>query len=290
MTESTARLKIIKTGPGTSIQDLGRSGVGKFGIPYSGVQDRLAFDWVNHLLKNPESAAVLEINQPGFTAEFEFDTTICLAGAISEISLDGRKQLSYGLIQIQAGAKLEIGKIIEGSLVTLGIKGGFQTEVKFESRSWYEGITTKSQVKKGDLLPYFKEQKQPKSTASRIKWDFNHYKGKQISVNPGPEWKQLDQKTQDFILRTHFTISPQKNRMAIQLEELIKNSISEIATAPVFPGTIQLTSGGKAIILMQDAQVTGGYPRILQILPEMLAILAQKKPGSQINFRLEKLK
>jgi allophanate hydrolase subunit 2 len=48
--------------------------------------------------------------------------------------------------------------------------------------------------------------------------------------------------------------------MGIQLTELLENKLPELPTNPVFPGTVQLTSGGKLVILLQDAQVTGGYP------------------------------
>ena len=75
--------------------------------------------------------------------------------------------------------------------------------------------------------------------------------------------------------------------MAIQLVELLPNSLPEMATAPVFPGTVQLTSGGKLIVLMKDAQVTGGYPRILQLEEQAISILAQKKPKEKIKFSLK---
>jgi len=77
--------------------------------------------------------------------------------------------------------------------------------------------------------------------------------------------------------------------MAIQLEEPFPNQLSEIYTAPVYPGTVQLTPGGKIICLLSDAQVTGGYPRILQIHEEDIRKLAQKKPGITIKFKLLKM-
>jgi antagonist of KipI len=36
---------------------------------------------------------------------------------------------------------------------------------------------------------------------------------------------------------------------------------------------------------MADAQTTGGYPRIAQIINADLHILAQKRPGDKIRFR-----
>ena len=74
--------------------------------------------------------------------------------------------------------------------------------------------------------------------------------------------------------------------MGIQLEELVSNQLEEVPTNPVFPGTVQLTPGGKIIVLMRDAGVTGGYPRILQLTEEGQSILAQKKLGESIRFQL----
>ena len=72
--------------------------------------------------------------------------------------------------------------------------------------------------------------------------------------------------------------------MAFQLKELLPNSIAERLTAPVYPGTIQLTSGGKIIILMRDAQVTGGYPRILQVSEALCPYWPKKGLVSNLNF------
>jgi allophanate hydrolase subunit 2 len=57
-------------------------------------------------------------------------------------------------------------------------------------------------------------------------------------------------------------------------------------SCPVYPGTVQLTPSGKMIVLMRDAQVTGGYPRILQLSEYAIAVLAQKQPGDKIRFKL----
>ena len=63
-------------------------------------------------------------------------------------------------------------------------------------------------------------------------------------------------------------------------------SASEIITAPVQPGTVQLTPSGQCVVLMRDAQTTGGYARILQLTEQAINILSQKPGGSLLNFRL----
>lgn len=289
MIKDPAYLKILKTGPGTSVQDLGRNGFSQFGVPNSGAMDQKSLSWINHLLKNKKDDAVLEISQPGFKTQFEAPTLICLAGAKADCKLNGKPVSSFGLNPIQEGDTIEIGVFHQGSILYLGIKGGFQTEKILESRSWYQGITAESSAHKNTLIQYFTTLEIPAFTNSKAKWNAGAFETETIEVYHGPDWELLDQQSQQLLSEGSFTISNLKNRMAIQLEELIPNSLPEMATAPVYPGTVQLTSGGKLIVLMRDAQVTGGYPRILQFPEESLSLLAQKKPYQKIRFSFLKV-
>ncbi|MDR7130763.1 biotin-dependent carboxylase-like uncharacterized protein [Algoriphagus sp. 4150] len=280
-------LNIVKTGPGTSVQDSGRIGFTGFGVPTSGALDSRSFTWVNHLLKNKDSDAALEICQPGLKIQFDSPTLICLAGAKTDVKLNGKAIADHGIHAIYENDELEIGAFINGSVLYLGIKNGFQTEKIMDSRSWYIGISSNDYAEKGDLIPYFTTQELPRFTASKVKWDFSWALQPIIKVYPGPEWKLLDEKTRTLMEEMDFTISHLKDRMAIQLEETISHKPHEMATAPVFPGTVQLTSGGRLIVLMKDAQITGGYPRILQITDAGLSVLAQKRPKQRIRFQLK---
>ncbi len=281
-------LKVWKTAPGTSVQDLGRVGFAQYGVPCSGALDLRSLLWVNHLLKNKESDAVLEICQPGLRVKFDAPTLMCLAGAKADVILNGAVISSYGILEIRRHDQLEIGAFHQGSVLYLGIKNGFQSENIMNSRSWFAGITKSAYALKADRIPYFTNQEVPSFTASKVKWDFNWTSEQIIEAYPGPEWDLLDHNSKELIESSEFTISELKNRMAIQLTELLPNTIPEMATAAVFPGTVQLTSGGKLMVLMKDAQVTGGYPRVLQISEESIFILAQKKALKKIKFRVKK--
>lgn len=281
-------LQVLKTGPGTSVQDLGRVGFAEYGVPCSGALDLRSLLWVNHLLRNKESDAVLEICQPGLRIQFDAPTLICLAGAKAAVILNGAVISSYCILEIRRYDQLEIGAFHQGSILYLGIKNGFQSENIMNSRSWFERITNSGCALKGDQIPYFTNQEVPSFTASKVKWDFNWAMEQIIEAYPGPEWDLLDRHSKELIESSEFTISELKNRMAIQLTELLPNTILEMATTAVFPGTVQLTSGGKLIILLKDAQVTGGYPRVLQISEESIYILAQKKALKKIKFLIKK--
>jgi biotin-dependent carboxylase-like uncharacterized protein len=279
-------LEILKTNPGTSIQDLGRIGLGHWGVPIAGVMDQRSYKWINHLLKNKPNAAILEILQPRFKCRFDSYITIGLSGAKAEIRKNGELNSST-LIKIIPGDELEIGKFSLGSIVYLGITQGFQTEVILSSRSNYPKITNTGMLSKGDKVPFFTTQSLAEKTFASVKLKTAWLEESILEVYPGPDFEALSNDNKTQLFNSKFTISTLANRMAFQLEELLPNSIPERLTASVFPGTVQLTSGGKLLILMRDAQVTGGYPRVLQLTEGSLDILAQKKPGQQVKFQLK---
>ncbi|HXH84953.1 MAG TPA: allophanate hydrolase, partial [Candidatus Tectomicrobia bacterium] len=53
-------IHILEPGPQTTVQDLGRPGQLRFGIPPSGPVDRASFVIANRLVGNPDGAAGLE--------------------------------------------------------------------------------------------------------------------------------------------------------------------------------------------------------------------------------------
>ena len=83
-----------------------------------------------------------------------------------------------------------------------------------------------------------------------------------------------------------FTISEDNNRVGYRLHETIENNLKPILTSAVLPGTVQLTPSGTLIVLMRDAQVTGGYPRVLQLTSFSIDILAQRVSGGEIQFEI----
>ena len=74
--------------------------------------------------------------------------------------------------------------------------------------------------------------------------------------------------------------------MAYQLNESISGHKVSMLTSATLPGTVQFTPNGKLIILMKDGQTTGGYPRILQLTDKAISVLAQKKAGDLVLFKL----
>jgi len=103
----------------------------------------------------------------------------------------------------------------------------------------------------------------------------------------GPEFNLLSDAQQKILTKNLFTISNDNNRTGYRLEEQVKNNLDSILTSGVLPGTVQLTPSGVLIVLMRDCQVTGGYPRVLQLTESAINQMAQKTTHDTFQFILK---
>jgi allophanate hydrolase subunit 2 len=247
--------------------------------------DLHSYHWANHLLRNPSQAVALEMAQPGLKIKFEAPCRIALAGAAAAVTVNQEAISNPSLISLDAEDLLEIGAFQVGARLYLCIEGGFQVESYLGSGSDFVSITGTATRATGEYLHYLPTQSKSILQA-KPKWSTDWFEPEAIQAYPGPDWALLSADQQRILLDQHFHLSKLSNRMGIQLEELVANELNDLPTNPVFPGTVQLTPGGKIIILMRDAGVTGGYPRILQLSEDAQSRLAQKKVGDPIRFQL----
>lgn len=278
-------LNILKSGFFTTVQDIGRFGYRDKGVPVAGVMDSFSVSKVNTLLENEENCAVLEITMTGPTLEFEQDTYIVLGGAEMSVTLNETAIENYTVYKVKSGDILTYGKLLKGFRAYLGIKDGFDTASVLGSRSFFKPITEQDSIKKVSGLPYA-ECKQFNPKISEVKVDSVLYKS-ELEVYKGPEYGLLTDKQLAKLFYREFSVANENNRMAYQLNEVIDSNKVSMLTSATLPGTIQLTPAGKLIILMKDGQTTGGYPRILQLSDMAMSILAQKRSGDLINFKLK---
>lgn len=254
------------------------------GVPVSGAMDLAAASLANAMLENDENAAVLEITMSGPILEFEEETWIALSGANLSPQLNGKDIENHSVHKVNAGDKLAFGKHIDGLRGYLAVKDGFKTPLVLNSRSYYSPITEVNRLKAMMEIPYDEvEVFEPKITHI-IREDIDKFKT--LKVSPGPEYDILTDAQKELIFNQSFTIAKENNRMAYQLEESIGEHKHMMLTSATLPGTIQVTPGGKLIILMRDGQTTGGYPRILQLSEDGIDRLAQKTFGDTISIKL----
>jgi len=279
---------ILSEGLHTSIQDLGRKGYRSYGVPISGTMDKYSAILANKLLNNDEKNPVMEITLVGPKILFEDHSLIVLTGADLSPEINGVPIQMNLVYEVKTSDVLSFGSLKKGVRAYLGVKGGFQTENKLNSYSYYEGITSQEKVHKGDRLRISSYDKDLEVTSSKIKVKSDHFDAKKLEVTKGPEFNRLTKKHRDLLFSRRFKIDSLNNRMGYQLKNKfppVKNS--EIITSVTIPGTIQLTPAGKLIIMMRDCPTTGGYPRILQLNDMAINQLAQKKENDVFKFDME---
>lgn len=268
-----------------SIQDFGRIGFAKKGIPKGGVMDFFAANLANTLLNNDISDAVIEITFGFGKLEFTSNTFICLTGGDFSPKLNAISIKMNSIIEIKKGDVLSFGKRKYGARTYLAVDEGIQSDLVLNSRSFFQGITPFDRLRKGDVVQIRSQSKLNKTNNSRVKIENQHFTSRELQCYKGPEFERLNENQKESLMG-YFIISEDNNRVGYRLKESLENNLKPILTSSVLPGTVQLTPSGKLIVLMRDCQVTGGYPRILQLSNESIDKLAQKITGDMIRFKI----
>ncbi len=277
-------LKVLKSGLFTTLQDEGRFGYRDKGVPVSGVMDISVVRMANRLLENEDNTCVLEITMTGPTLQFEQDTFIVLAGAEMSATLNNQPIYNYKVYNVNAGDILSYGRLTQGFRGYLAIKEGFKSKNILGSQSQYFPITASGSLKDRDELEYEEVSSfDPKISELKIEPVLGETV---LEVSKGPEYRLLDKNQLENIFFKEFSVAKEYNRMGYQFEERIKGHKTSMLTSATLPGTVQITPSGKLIVLMKDGQTTGGYPRILQLSDKAISILAQKKFGDFVSFKL----
>lgn len=280
-------ITVLNSGIYSTIQDLGRSSFANIGVPVSGAMDSYAAKIGNQLLHNKLEDAVIEITFGGCKFRFEKDLKICLSGANFSPKIDDKKVLMNSVLDVKKDAILTFGRKVNGVRTYLSVQGGLLSESILKSKSFYKGITENFVLKKGDQLQVNLSKEIYRNTFSKIKIGENHFKAHTIACNRGPEFDLLSSEQKKRLIKKLFTISNDNNRVGYRLEDVMENQLKPILTSGVLPGTVQLTPSGRLIVLMRDCQVTGGYPRVLQLTEEAINRLSQKGTNDIIQFVLK---
>ena len=274
-------IEILDSGYHITVQDSGRFGLSKYGVPSAGSMDYVSACNANSLVGNSNNEAVFEITMMGGSFLFKTDVSVAISGAIFEITLNNKSIKKPSRIDIKKGDVLNFGKALRGFRIYLAISGGFKLKSVLNSTSFFENITPESIVKKGDKFILLRKKKQENVNIINSEFIFEN----KIEVFRGPEFNLIRENDTKLLNEDYFVVSS-NNRMGYFFENGLSVNNFSIITSPVIPGTIQLTPSGKMIALMKDGQVTGGYPRILQMNSNSLSVLSQKKQGDKIKFNL----
>ena len=283
-------LEILRPGIQTTLQAGLRTGYRHMGVPWAGPADAWSMAVANRLAGNAPDMAALEITLGGVAARFEKDTVFAMTGVPARADLNGNTAPFHETLTAPAGAELVIAVPDAGMRIYLAVAGGFTADEFLGSQSTYLpagfGGHDGRALQAGDRLPYGPEtgEVQQLRTPEHLRPVISHAYA--LRACPSAETHLLDAASEMALFGTEFTIGRQATRMGVSLEgcKLDLASDGKMKSAAVFPGIIQCPENGTPIILLADAQTTGGYPRIASVARCDRHMLGQLRPGDRVRL------
>jgi len=304
-------IDVMRAGTLTSIQDLGRSGLRHLGICQSGALDTLALGLANRLVGNPSNTAGIEITIGPTILRFKRDARIALTGADFAATLDETPVNAWWSLPVRAGQVLTLRAPRHGMRAYLAIAGGIDVISLLGSRSTdlqagFGGLGGRA-LRDGDRLPVGGAHQGrelalgPDTAGFGVKspalCEFGHIpvapgfavagnNDTVIRVLPGPEYESFPAAAQAAFWASPWRITPHSNRMGYRLAgpALARDDQQDLLSHAVLPGTIQVPPNGQPIVLMGDAQTSGGYPKIGAVISADLWRLAQARLNTTLRF------
>ncbi len=292
-------VEVIKPGLLSSLQDGGRGGYAHLGLGRAGVMDEPAWRLANALVGNDANEAALEITLAGPTLRFPRDAVVALTGGIIEARADGQPLPPWTSCFLPAGTLLRLGGMRHGCRSYLAIRGGFAVAPVLGSRSTDlharigplggRALQANDVIDTGNAehAPWFRSRR----TVQALRWGLDpqpwlDYARAPLALLRGHHYDSLDAPSQRALFTQRFTVSKDSNRTGCRMDgtTLQLSHPLELISEATLPGTLQLPPSGQPILLLAEAPVTGGYPRIGQLAAVDLPRIAQRRPGDAVCF------
>jgi biotin-dependent carboxylase-like uncharacterized protein len=306
-------LRVLRPGALATVQDLGRGGLQHLAIVPGGAMDRASHRIANALVGNRLDSATLEIALSGPELLFNGVALVALHGARFEAALDGAAFPASRPVLVRAGARLRIGRAIEGCFGYLAVAGGIEVPLVLGSRCTYLpggfGGLDGRLIATGATLPVAANA----DTVSASRFARITTQGNTVVVGAGAgqsvRWHapaltlpSTDPPVAHAVEGAHaelfaeaaraaffgerWRVAADSNRMGFRLlgPKLDLVRATEIVSQATCLGTVQVPANGQPIVLMADHQTTGGYPKIAEVIAADVPALAQLPPGGSVRF------
>lgn len=283
-----------------TVQDLGRAGFERLGVPVSGAMDFFALRAANRLAGNPPGAAALELALAGVDLALDAPGLVALAGPGWQMEIGGRLIPAWMAAYARAGEVIRVRALDGGAWGYLAFSGGVDVPQVCGSRSTYlrggfGGFEGRA-LQAGDCLPLAPGLTEAQMMARAGLSLPPHLRPAYanpatLRVLPAPQADGFDDAAWHTLLNSPYTLSPASDRMGYRLEgaPILPKTGGELLSEGVAMGALQVPGGGQPLALMADRQTAGGYPKIAAVISADLPLLAQVPPGGQVRFALTDL-
>lgn len=285
----TAHLKVCFPGAMATLQDFGRSGLRKVGVPRAGALEPGWLRIANALVGNGEGSAAIEFFGGGLVLKAEdAPVRLALAGHFPAeiIALDGSRCSINGWrsLLLQPGEQLRCG-VTRGTRAGYVALAGIEAPKLLGSASSYARAGLGGLLAEGDVLVAAIARNGPESMlpSPPVLAD------DPVRVVFGPQADYFSEEAKSRFLASCFAVTAEADRMGMRLDGVRLDHLAEkggeIASDATVPGSIQVPGNGKPIVLLNDGQTAGGYPKIATVISADLPRLALLLPGATVRFR-----
>ena len=288
-------LEVVEASGLATIQDLGRKGWCRFGVPLSGPMDAFAFQAANFLVGNSSHAAAIEIGGGEIELHADQDCVIAAAGAGYSLSVYMWEFSLWDSCLVRAGWKIRLKKNGIGMWGYLAVAGGFDVASILNSRSTYLrghfGGMDGRLLQSGDQLKVG-IVKLPLMDLSARTWIEDARPAyaalPTIEVILGPQNESFADDSIETFLSSSYRVSVTSDRMGYRLDGAPLTHLrgADLISEGMNTGSIQVPADGQPIVMMADCATTGGYPKIASVINADMPLLAQCTPGKDsVRFR-----
>jgi biotin-dependent carboxylase-like uncharacterized protein len=285
-------IHVLEPGPLTTVQDGGRPGQLRYGIPPSGPLDRRAFVIANRLVGNDEAgAAGLECTYMGPRFEVDRACAIAVTGAPAPVTVNREPAPSWTTLVLRPGDQVRVGAPRAGVFSYIAFAGGLDVPVVLGSRSTYVrgrlgGLEGRA-LRAGDVLRLLPAS----GTPQRRTVDRGHLPDfasePEIRIVLGPQADRFTAEGVAALVGSPYAMLPQSDRMGARLSgpRVQHTRGHDIISDGIPLGGIQVPGDGQPIVLLVDRQSTGGYTKAATVCSFDIGRLGQVKPGGRLTFR-----
>jgi biotin-dependent carboxylase-like uncharacterized protein len=284
------QFSVVTPGAYTTVQDGGRFGFQKMGVPISGVLDPFAHAAANLLVGNRPERAVLEITVMGPKLEVLAAADVALCGGEFSMTLNGDPVPGWRSTAVTRGDVLEIHQVKNGCRGYLAVTGGIDVPEVMGSRSTYPGARIGGfagrPLKPGDRLPATGGPRlsEPREVPESLRPE--HPGTIRLRAIPGPQDDYFAEGL-ERLFASDYMITAKADRMGYRLQgpeiPIVGGMPESIVSEPSMPGGIQIPADRQPIILLVE-QTVGGYAKIATVISSDLSKVAQATPGDTVRF------
>ena len=285
--------KVLQPGLLSLLQDLGRFGQHPIGLTTGGPLDQEAFLWANRILGNDNNACAIEVSFGGLQLLAQTDTYICVTGADLPFTINGQPKLLWQSHKVHTGDQIKLDYSSIGCRSYLAVAGGFNIEPSFGScatvmREHIGGLTG-DKLNTNDQLACNKVTKQARLGLALDRQPQYAQDAPEIKLRLVLGYQQalFNDVTKARLINNSYKVTDRSDRMGMRLEGPSVACPSEkMLSEGICFGAVQVPADGQPIVLLNDRQTIGGYPKLGSIIARDIARLAQLRPGSSVSFEV----